>query len=64
MNKVFSAGTATQGHPRCPFLFSWVFENETGLGDVFVEGCGGFVSFCCVVSSDWLPHHMQGTAEP
>lgn len=64
MNKVLSAGTATQGHPRCSFLSSWVFENKAGLGDVFVGGMGVLFLFAGVLSSDWLPHHIQGTAEP
>lgn len=64
MNKVLSAGTATQGHPRCSFLSSWVFENKAGLGDVFVGGMGVLLLFAGVLNSDWLPHHIQGTAEP
>lgn len=52
MSKVLSAGTATQSRPRCPFLSSWVFENEAGLRDFFVRAVRILFLFVGVVSSD------------
>lgn len=52
MNKVLSAGTAPQSHPRCPLLSSWLFEKKLDIRDVFVGGVGGLFLFAGVVSSD------------